>query len=192
MSSPTAVNTPRGRLIHVRGDIYRKPTTWRGRPHNVYFVKVACSACGKPYYQDRSGHRRSKAAFCGGTCQYRSGPDHPAFKGKKRKRGRHGGAVLIYAPNHAEAKHGYVYEHRLVLEQKLGRLLAADELVHHIDMDPINNRPENLVVLPGCGKHAKTHASLNACVRRLFELGILTFDPGTATYRVKERAVQCT
>lgn len=38
----------------------------------------------------------------------------------------------------------YVYEHRYLMEQKLGRLLTDDEVVHHIDGNKLNNDPENL------------------------------------------------
>lgn len=38
----------------------------------------------------------------------------------------------------------YVYEHRYLMEQKLGRLLRPGEVVHHLDGDRLNNNPENL------------------------------------------------
>ena len=38
----------------------------------------------------------------------------------------------------------HIYEHRLVMEQKVGRALRSDERVHHINGDRSDNRVENL------------------------------------------------
>jgi len=64
------------------------------------------------------------------------------------------------------AKNGYmkigingkkVYEHRLVMAEALGRDLTADEVVHHIDGDRLNNAIENLQLFPNNSAHTKFH-----------------------------------
>ena len=89
------------------------------------------------------GHTRS----CGHLFSEHSrsqpkGADSPSWKG-----GRHldGGYVFIYRPNHPRAKkNGYVREHTVVMEGKLGRYLLHHENVHHKDGNKINNSPNNL------------------------------------------------
>lgn len=44
-----------------------------------------------------------------------------------------------------------------IAETKLGRKRAAGEVVHHIDGNPSNNDPDNLVILPSQADHARLH-----------------------------------
>lgn len=53
-------------------------------------------------------------------------------------------------------KRRWVYEHRDIIETKLGRKLTFKEQVHHIDDNCINNDPSNLIVM-GIGEHLKVH-----------------------------------
>lgn len=65
---------------------------------------------------------------------------------------------LIYIPDHPDAmSNGCVLEHRLIAEEKLGRRLSKNEIVHHIDEDKSNNHPDNLEVLTSRSEHAKLH-----------------------------------
>ena len=51
---------------------------------------------------------------------------------------------------------GSVLEHRVVMENYLGRLLNSDEIVHHLDGNKKNNVIENLQVL-SCNEHSHLH-----------------------------------
>jgi len=56
------------------------------------------------------------------------------------------GYVMIYIPSHPRAKNngGYVFEHILVMEKKLGRYLEEGENVHHLYGVKDDNRIEHL------------------------------------------------
>ena len=69
------------------------------------------------------------------------------------------GYVMVKMPEHPRSNRwGFVYEHILVAEKKIGRPLVGDELVHHADHSPSNNSPENLMVLADQNAHMKQHA----------------------------------
>jgi len=50
-------------------------------------------------------------------------------------------------------------EHRAVAEKKLGRPLRPGEVVHHINGDKHDNRPENLMVFSSQQEHVAYHAA---------------------------------
>jgi len=62
---------------------------------------------------------------------------------------RHGGYKFIYVPPCDRVKKSKVYqqEHRMVMEEHIGRRLRDDEIVHHINAVRDDNRVENLTIV---------------------------------------------
>lgn len=68
------------------------------------------------------------------------------------------GYCMLYMPSHPNAnKAGYEYEHRIKVEEKLGRFLTKTEIVHHSNGIKSDNRVENLIVLESQGVHCQLH-----------------------------------
>ncbi len=84
------------------------------------------------------------------------GKNNPMWAGgiKKLK----GGYIGIHKPDHPFCnKQGYVSEHRLVVEQNIGRYLRPEEVVHHINGNIKDNRYENLRLFRNSSEHAREH-----------------------------------
>lgn len=79
-------------------------------------------------------------------------------------KGNYNYAVVKGHPN--ATKHGYVLHHRIVVENKLRRLLRSDEIVHHKNHDKKDNTIDNLEVLTA-SEHSKLH---NTTGRSMVEL----------------------
>ena len=52
-----------------------------------------------------------------------------------------------------------MYEHRLVVENYIGRYLLPEEIVHHKDLNKTNNNLSNLQIVSS-SEHTKIHAQL--------------------------------
>lgn len=77
--------------------------------------------------------------------QFIKGERNISFKGGKNYDGQ--GYIRILKRDHPFNNNGYVLEHRLVMEKKLGRFLDPKEIVHHINHKKDDNRKENLILL---------------------------------------------
>ena len=81
------------------------------------------------------------------TCFKLRGEDHPGWKGG-RYIDKRDGYVLVRRTEHPDARSdGYILEHRLIMEEILGRRLTKDEDVNHRNGKKEDNRPENLVLV---------------------------------------------
>ncbi len=67
------------------------------------------------------------------------------------------GYVWEWCPTHPSAKRGVVLQHRLVMEEMLGRFLTKKERVHHKNAIRHDNRPQNLELQASHGDHMRRH-----------------------------------
>jgi hypothetical protein len=102
---------------------------------------------------------RTKAAIARKYPNGRKGPLAGNWQGGRMSTtGRKpGGYVRLYMPDHPQASGGYVYEHRWVMEQKIGRPVLPTEVVDHIDRNRSNNHPDNLRLHTTRAAHVKDH-----------------------------------
>lgn len=93
---------------------------------------------------------------------------------------------MVYEPDHPKANAGNkrILEHRLVAEQVIGRPLALDEQVHHLNGDKTDNSEDNLFVLNATAHQAITLAE-SAVKRRAAQARIRELESKLAEYEQK-------
>lgn len=92
-------------------------------------------------------------------------PTHPKgrFRGERDARWKGGrivdkdGYALRFCPDHPQARKysKYILEHRLVMEEMLGRYLLPSEVVHHRNKNKQDNRPANLELFASNADHLR-------------------------------------
>lgn len=134
---------------------------------------ILTCVCGKTYQTYPSRIAEGRGKYCSLACAnnsfkgksfspnttFKKGHTPHNYKGWRLTQARMPGNPYkqIYMPNHPYAnKAGYVREHWLVMEKLIGRYLTPDEIVDHINMNTLDNRPENLRVM-----NKKDHDRMN-------------------------------
>lgn len=106
---------------------------------------------------------KGSVLFKKGNIPWNKGKKLPSSSGALSSRWRGGRTLhqgkywLIYRPEHPKSdSKGYVREHRLVMEEKLGRYLSTKELIHHKNGDTMDNSIDNLQIVSRTS-HIKIH-----------------------------------
>ena len=139
--------------------------------------KYTCLICGKEF-QRTPYHKRVRggAKFCSKKCMNISkiGKKSWNYVGfKKTKRGYIYKRCMKDHPN--ISKDGYIMEHRLVVEENIGRYVKKGEQIHHVNEKKDDNRIENLMLFPSAKRHTEFHKFLdNLCI---YLLGIVEKKP---------------
>lgn len=117
---------------------------------------LICTVCGSPFSVIPS--RVGKAKYCTYRChQIGEGRKGGAVRGEQVKATSEGKAYTKTFGRHT---------HRVVMESKIGRKLAAGEVVHHADGNKLNNDPDNLILLKSQSDHAREHVGEMLLKRR--------------------------
>lgn len=121
-------------------------------------VERVCEVCGIPFEIITSQLKVSGGGrYCSRACM------HEARRGTERVQGTR----YVRRDGYVAVKVGirkYELEHRLVMAEMLGRPLARNEHVHHVNGDQADNRRENLALL-SAEEHAKLHGE-PTCIRQ--------------------------
>lgn len=111
---------------------------------------VICSYCGSDKLVYPKELIRYRSFFCNRLCKGNFAKSQVGDKAPNWRGGKTytiPGYIQTYKPDHPFASSkGYVYEHRVIMENKLGRILKNSEVVHHINHDKTDNRIDNLLL----------------------------------------------
>jgi hypothetical protein len=145
--------------------------------------------CGKPRfvrkapYQQRPTHYRQCAGIIARETNTPRGKESKQWKGGRRVDGF--GYIKLHMPGHPFADStNYVREHLAVVTEKYGHDYVRDRggVVHHINGEKQDNRPENLYVCTHSENKAFNSQLLNMAFQ-LVNAGIIQFDHEAGKYR---------
>lgn len=145
------------------GKVFTKQKCYKAR-----YCSLSCSTTARnltktnpSYHRDISGKKNpmyGKGQFGKDNGMFgKTREQNPSWKGGRKV--RKDGYILVYAPNHPRAINNgnnettYILEHRLIMENHLGRFLEPEEVVHHIDGNPQNNSITNLHLYKNQAEH---------------------------------------
>ena len=130
----------------LRPEIYDRKKAHPSKYKNIF---RRCDICGKKLKIEEKSHLEKKR-FCSCSCHMKWEVKYGRLKPINIGRICGRGYVMV----------GNKFEHRIIMEKKLGRKLKSEEHIHHIDSNRANNAIDNLAILTN-SEHAKIHYKLN-------------------------------
>jgi hypothetical protein len=172
-------------------------------------INVCCDDCGINYiiiwhnYTERQKKKNNDGTtYCRACCIKRAaaankekpnwakGKTFPNRQGEKAPSWKGGsyisndGYKMVYRKNpNAKSKwEHYRKEHLIIAEEILGRPLAEKEVVHHINLNKLDNNPDNLFVCNNESQHQSLHMQLQSIAKMLLQANLIVFDKTSNTY----------
>ena len=180
------------KIVKDLNQFYRNRTKRDGRAgyckecsKTAYGKWLECTECEKSFYVNHRNISKRKTSLCK-DCSIKA----TIKRNKARKKPN---STILTDKGYEyyrdlSQKHGYILNHRRIMEKYLGRHLEKNEVVHHIDGDKLNNTIENLYLTNSSG-HSFAHASLAEISYHLVQKGMISFSKEKGVYELSNPIV---
>lgn len=168
-----------------------------------YKSKVKCEDCGETREVQRTqvvlekeehpcrvcSNKRNGKAKAGKYTAWNSGKRYSIRETERTKYIDSHGYVQVWCGRGETSrgrKDGYMAEHRMVMENLIGRELEPGEVVHHVNGVKTENSEDNLFLCESKAKHREIHSQLEKISFELLKRGVIIFDNELGEYVINE------